>query len=453
MKFRERIMFACTGLLVCACIIVFVRYGTHQYLIRNLGWDNAWTRTVFTDNEDLQHYNPPYDRTAQPDEVPVNWAARYPFTTPPSPPPPENPLQAYQRKIHEKAQKFEDWTNRKFFSRMCFVEGLQAYHAVVGWNIAVNSDLSGAVQIPELGAWNFVKKTDVASPISSTVEFASFCRDRGIGFLFVLVPPKIPRTSIYATGPCPLDFSNADGDAYLAGLQSHGVSCLDLRPALDSLEQPYSELFYKADHHWKPEVAIYAADQISRQLNERFGYSIDPGLFDLSRYEKRVYPHYFLGSYGKSLTLSRALPEDISFYLPTFPTSFHLEIPSLDLRRDGDASILYDWQRLDLSKSFYTPTTYAYSTNLYGDRAAIFLRNHQKQDGKKLLLVRESYCSSVIPFLAPGIEQIDSIDLRYFTGSLRTFIEQEHPDTVVLCYSAIQLYWGQRSAKNMFDFR
>ena len=85
MKFRERIMFACTGLLVCACIIVFVRYGTHQYLIRNLGWDNAWTRTVFTDNEDLQHYNPLIDEEVRHTwHLPEEWhlIAELPFGLP-----------------------------------------------------------------------------------------------------------------------------------------------------------------------------------------------------------------------------------------------------------------------------------------------------------------------------------------------------------------------------------
>jgi len=453
MKFRERLMLFCASLLCVACLVVFLRYGTYRTLICWLGWDNAWTRTVFADNVELQHIEPPHIGTAQPDEVPIDWATRYPFATPTPPPPPESPLRARERRFHEKTRNFEGWTDQKFLSRMHFIEALQTYDAVIGWNIVPDPELGSAVTFPDIGSWHFPKKADIAYPVSATADFASFCREQGINFLFVLVPSKISPTSIYATGPCPLDFSNVDGDAYLAGLQAHGVSALDLRPAFDTLGTPYPELFYRNDHHWKPEVAIWSAGLISRQLNEQFGYSIAPGLFELSRYEKRVYPRRFLGSYGKLLTLARTSPEDITFYLPTFPTSFHLEIPSLGIDRDGDASILYDWRRLDLSKGFYASDAYPYSANLYGDRAAIFLRNYKKRDGKKLLFIRESYCSSVLPFLASGVEQIDSIDPRYFTGSLHSFIEQERPDTVVVCYSAIQLYWGQRIPKNMFDFR
>ena len=77
MTFREKIMLACTSSLIFACMITLVRYGTYQWFIRNLSWDNTFTRTIFYDREDLQHYKTP--RNIPDDEIPINWISRYPF--------------------------------------------------------------------------------------------------------------------------------------------------------------------------------------------------------------------------------------------------------------------------------------------------------------------------------------------------------------------------------------
>lgn len=52
---------------------------------------------------------------------------------------------------------------------------------------------------------------------------------------------------------------------------------------------------------------------------------------------------------------------------------------------------------------------------------------------KKLLVVKDSYANSLIPFLTQHYGEIDVVDLRYFTDSLLDWIrEREFQDMLVL---------------------
>ena len=120
----------------------------------------------------------------------------------------------------------------------------------------------------------------------------------------------------------------------------------------------------------------------------------------------------------------------------------------MKIDRQGDFSILYNMKELK-------PGSYSYHAYAYGDRALIQIQNKKKQDGKHLLLLHDSYGASAAPFLALGMERLDLLDTRYFTGSFRTYIEREHPDTVILCYGAIEFNLDDilNPPKKPFDFR
>ena len=114
---------------------------------------------------------------------------------------------------------------------------------------------------------------------------------------------------------------------------------------------------------------------------------------------------------------------------------------------------MYDMESMDISKGYYKVNPYA--TYAYGDRALIDIHNKKKNDGKHLLLIHDSFGDSVTPFLALGMEHLQTVDLRRFTGSLRSLIEEEQPDTVVVLYYAEEL-GGRLDMKQhtgLFDFR
>lgn len=427
MTFRERLMLACIGVLVAACTVVFTRYGTYQFCIRNYGWDNAWTQAIFADNEKLQHYETP--RTIPDDEVPLDWAARYPFEQVfPASPVKESQFKELEQHFHEQARKFELWTNQRFYAYMPLVESMRWYQGLIGWNVPIYSDPANPAKLPNGHLTSFLKKQNVSHPIQETAALAAFCQENGIQFLVALAPNNNARGALYDGT---LDFSNENGDAYLAGLETRGIQCLDLRPLLDAQSVNHMDLFFKTDHHWKPNTVRAAVQAIARTLNASYGYHMDVSLLDAGNFHEDVYPARYLGSFGQRLTLSRVQPDDFPLIYPNFPVTLRLQIPSMQLDRTGDFSIFYDYRQLAV-QDFYQPL---YGTYTYGERALVSVQNPQKKDQHKLLLVRDSFGNLMIPLLALGTKNVDAIDMRFFTGSLRAYLRQERPDTVLLCYT------------------
>lgn len=57
------------------------------------------------------------------------------------------------------------------------------------------------------------------------------------------------------------------------------------------------------------------------------------------------------------------------------------------------------------------------------------------EDKPSLLILRDSYTDSFIPFLLDDFSEIHVLDLRYYRASLKAYIEQNDFDNVLVCYS------------------
>ena len=53
----------------------------------------------------------------------------------------------------------------------------------------------------------------------------------------------------------------------------------------------------------------------------------------------------------------------------------------------------------------------------------------------KLLIVRDSYADSLVPFLTPHFSEIHLVDLRYYKGSISGYIEDNGIDAALVLYS------------------
>ena len=77
------------------------------------------------------------------------------------------------------------------------------------------------------------------------------------------------------------------------------------------------------------------------------------------------------------------------------------------------------------------------------DKYAMFLGGQQalgvvrtgNTDKPKLLLIRDSYSDSLVPFLTPHFSEIHLIDLRYYKQSAVQYIQDNGIDAVAVLYS------------------
>ena len=448
MTFRERLMLGCAGLLVAACAVVLLRCSVYEAAVCHWHADGALVHMVFADNPGLQH--PPEHRTIPSDEVPVDWAARYPFAEEPAPPPApqvaglQARLTSWQDAARRRTAAFADWAAGRFPLHMAAVYGRNAYEGATGWNVAHIEDPASVTQLADGSLATFMARRDPVSEAAAVHELAAACEAQGIPFTLVLVPWKFDRSAPEAGT---LDFSNENSDAFLAHLQAAGVDTLDLRVMLAQEGIAQRSLFFRTDHHWTPQAALWGARCLLAHLAVQTGQPAEDDALDPAAYDEERLPAFYLGSHGGTWTTARAVPEDFPILSPQFPTALHLVIPSMDIDRRGDAGVLLDRQKLAAGS--------AYEAYAYGNRALITVENEAAPQGLHLLLLRDSFGGAAAPFLALGTGRLDIIDPRYFPGSIRTYIAREHPDAVALLCSAIEPGLDARhlTPRSFFDFR
>ena len=453
MNGKEKWMLACAVFLVLVMGSVFLRLGTAQILVKKLHIDNIWTEIVLWDNKELRNIKPKSDIPK--DEIRVDWANEYPFPDYSETTTSDNSNnKSFPMRVTKKASSVENriraWTSTQLMGYIDLVNYANFYNKSIGWNIPMMGGYNSVVALDDGQLVDFKERKDMTPMIEAVAKLNDSCHKQGCQFFVAMAPGKISRKETELAGK--LDFSNQNGDAFEEGLTSHGIACLDLRDTMEAEVSDTHELFYRTDHHWKASTGRWAAEIIAKYLNDRLGYKIDTSLMKSEQYREVFYPSWFLGSRGKKVTLSRTTPDDFALYYPKFVTSFHYEIPSMDKNTDGDFSVMYDMKKVE-PLDYYGLNPYgAYN---YGDRALIKIHNNMVEDGKKILILKNSYADSVIPFLSVGVETIHVLDLRHFTGSLQTYMKVYKPDTVILLFQLENLKdkIDFKTHKDFWDFR
>lgn len=261
--------------------------------------------------------------------------------------------------------------------------------------------------------------------------------DRGIDFFYVNAPYKV-CTSDDSIISGVLDYSNQNAEKFLNILGEYGVRHYDLHKFMHEDGLNHHDAFYFTDHHWKAETGLWAAKHLLRILKDDYSWKVNPETLNPDNFSRIIYHQSFLGGQGKKVTLSQASPEDFSVIYPSKDIYLKLEIPDIGLRLSGDFSVFYDTGNIS-SKDYYRKD--AYTTYCYGTRPMLKAdRTDGKAANKKLFMIRNSYSSTIIPFLAIEIASIRAVDLRYLRGiaegSIREYIDFYRPDAVMLIYHA-----------------
>ena len=80
-----------------------------------------------------------------------------------------------------------------------------------------------------------------------------------------------------------------------------------------------------------------------------------------------------------------------------------------------------------------------YEMFLSGNQSVVTIRNEKNKDGKRLIIFRDSFGSSIAPLFSKGYSEIVLIDLRHISSELLgEFVNFENADVLFL-YSTLLL--------------
>lgn len=190
---------------------------------------------------------------------------------------------------------------------------------------------------------------------------------------------------------------------------------VDIFPYLD-----YSD-YYKTDTHWSQDKIIDVAETLASAM----GATVEKD-YESITLDKDFYGVY----YGQS---SLPLPPDKITYL-TSDVIENCVVYNYEKDNGKTPYKVYDMEKLD-SKD-------PYEMFLSGASALIRIENPSNDSGRKLIIFRDSYTSSLAPLLVESYSEVVLIDIRYIMSSfIGAFVTPEDfkDADVLFLYSAMIL--------------
>lgn len=175
------------------------------------------------------------------------------------------------------------------------------------------------------------------------------------------------------------------------------------------------KIYYKTDHHWTTLGAFYAFQAAAPSLG------IDG---DLSgKYVSYAVSDSFNGMLASKSGVNFGEKEQIDIYVPTEEDTDLI----VDYVDEGKRSTsLYDSSKLK-EKDQYT-------VFLGGNSSLLDIRTVSTST-KRLLLVKDSFANSFIPFLTPYYREIVVVDPRYYSGTINDLMDSYRISEVLFLYS------------------
>lgn len=174
-------------------------------------------------------------------------------------------------------------------------------------------------------------------------------------------------------------------------------------------------IYYKTDHHWTTLGAFYAFQAAAPSLGIEGDLS--------GKYVSYAVSNSFNGMLASKSGVNLGEKEQIDIYVPTEEDTDLI----IDYVDEGKRSTsLYDSSKLK-EKDQYT-------VFLGGNSSLLDIRTVSTST-KRLLLLKDSFANSFIPFLTPYYREIVVVDPRYYSGTINDLMDSYRISEVLFLYS------------------
>lgn len=225
-----------------------------------------------------------------------------------------------------------------------------------------------------------------------------------------------PRSVDVNTSHLPVTFDPSRSAAVWDILDSKNINYTDGRQTLRDLSSDGQYVWYKTDHHWTTLGAYHAYRDISALL------SYTPS--SPATFSKEKVSESFLGTAYSSSGIRWASPDTMEYFRFDGDDSFKTEIYSSSMKPLSSFDGFYDRSYLD--------TKDKYASFLSSNNAVTKVYD-DSSDKPCLLIVKDSFANSVVPFLAQHYDLI-ILDMREYQSTISDFVSKNDIDDIlILC--------------------
>ena len=178
-------------------------------------------------------------------------------------------------------------------------------------------------------------------------------------------------------------------------------------------------IYYRTDHHWTSLGAFYAYNAAAKSM----GYSA----YGLGSFNIETASNSFYGTlYSK--TLDDRITADVMEYYHLVGGDPKVKMTVLNGAEVLEYDSLYVREFLE-GKDKYSSFT--------GSNAPIVEIETDVDNGKSLLVIKDSYAHSLVPFLSKHYSKITMVDMRYINTDIGRFVDLDEYSQVLFVYNAI----------------
>lgn len=279
---------------------------------------------------------------------------------------------------------------------------------------------------------------DLEASVKRIKELENIAEASGAEFLYCAAPTK----ESYEIAPANVDnYAKENYEAYLKLMTEGQIPLLDFTDVISSNEAADTEKYYYTDHHWTVQTGFFATKAICDELSNLYGFTYNDTYTDIQNYTIQHYSDWFLGSYGKKVGkyFTWCGADDFDLITPNFETDLIEERPLENIERKGsfEETVLFMEHMI---KDYYHKNPYG--TYSGGDHRLQIMKNNLSTNGKKILLIRDSFACVVAPFLSLQADELHICDMRDFIPeekmNMADYINEIKPDYVIVLFEGIK---------------
>lgn len=261
-------------------------------------------------------------------------------------------------------------------------------------------------------AFNASSQTQYDATVNAMTSFAQKHPDLKQYALIAPNSVNILKSNLPAFAPA--DDQNPWIDKLKDSLTSAGVTFIDIRDTFT--DHKAEDLYYHTDHHWTTLGAYYAYLQAAAVMG-----------IDISSdsYDKAPVSQTFKGTLSAKSGFRSGETDELDVFLPNGDNTLSSVVNYVDEQKKSAS--FYDTSKLN--------TRDKYALFFGGNHAQIKIST-PTESNNTLLVLKDSYANSFVPFLAQHYRKIIMIDPRYYYGDLEQLLQVENVQEVLYLYNA-----------------
>jgi len=214
-----------------------------------------------------------------------------------------------------------------------------------------------------------------------------------------------------------LSDSQKDAFAYVNERLDKAIKQVDAYSGLNDHKKEY--VYFRTDHHWTALGAYYAYTKLMETIGE--------APVPLDKYKKSDIQDFLGTAYKQTLNTNlKKHPDTLTYYTPFTKYTYWMHTTT-------DKAL----EKKVVDPNFAKNSSTFYAAFLGGDYPWGEIKT-DINNGKRIVVVKDSYANAFVPFLLPHFEKVYYLDPRHYKGNLLDFVkEQKITDVLFLNNSTV----------------